>query len=50
MTASLNKTREKLVCTNTVRGRLRSAGLMGRVAKKKNTKVKANWKKRLQWT
>ena len=33
--ASLNSTRQTPVCTDTVRRRLRSVGLMGRVAKKK---------------
>ena len=47
--ASLNSTRQTPVCTDTVRRRLRSVGLMGRVAKKKPLLRYANRKKRLQW-
>ena len=47
--ASLNSTRQTPVCTDTVRRRLRSVGLMGRVAKKKPLLRSANRKKRLQW-
>ena len=49
LAASLNSTRKTPVSTSTVKKRLRDAGLLGRVAKKKPCLRLANKKKRLRW-
>ena len=49
LAASLNSTRKTPVSTSTVKRRLRDAGLLGRVAKKKPYFRLANKKKRLRW-
>jgi transposase len=49
MAASLNTTRKTQVSTSTVKRRLRDAGLLGRVAKKKPYLRLANKKKTLRW-
>uniref|UniRef100_A0A4W5RYJ5 Malic enzyme n=1 Tax=Hucho hucho TaxID=62062 RepID=A0A4W5RYJ5_9TELE len=49
LAASLNSTRKTLFSTSTVKRRLRDAGLLGRVAKKKTYLRLANKKKRLRW-
>ncbi|XP_051505489.1 endoplasmic reticulum-Golgi intermediate compartment protein 1-like isoform X2 [Myxocyprinus asiaticus] len=49
LTASLNSTCSTPVSCTTVKRRLRSAGLMGRIAKKKPLLKQKNKKKRLEW-
>ena len=49
LVASLNGTRKMPVSTSTVKRRLRDAGLLGRVAKKKPYQWLANKRKRLSW-
>ena len=49
LAASLNSTRKTPVSTSTVKRRLRDAGLLGRVAKKKPYLRLANKNKRLRW-
>ena len=49
LAASLNSTRKTPVSTSTVKRRLRDAGLLGRVAKKKTYLRLANKNKRLRW-
>ncbi|XP_052349389.1 intraflagellar transport protein 88 homolog isoform X9 [Oncorhynchus keta] len=49
LAASLNSTRKTPVSTSTVKRRLRDAGLLGRVAKKKPHLRLANKNKRLRW-
>ena len=49
LTAELNKTRVKPVSTDTVKRRLRSVNLIGRVAARKPLLRAVNKKKRLEW-
>ena len=49
LAASLNSARKTPVSTSTVKRRLRDAGFLGRVAKKKPYLRLANEKKRLRW-
>ena len=49
LVASLNRTCRTPVSTSTMKRRLRDAGLLGRVAKKKSYLRLANKKKRLRW-